>query len=348
MTTGAPRSGSSIARFISWQRDFNGVSDDRLRSQAAVLAGIETLVGGSADSCTSQQFAAYLEGLSASGLAPNTVRKQANMARPFFKWAWREGLIDADRAMRLAEVRNPAGSTGMSKPNPYSRREIEQLWRDLDTTYPRTTDGMLRRWQRGTSAWPRVWRHAAGLQAEAIFLLALHAGMRKDEIYRSEIDDIHFDLEYVVVHGAAKGASGGDYRVREVPMTEDLRAAMCRWLEFRTLLKLTHDRPWLVLNPRAHPNSTIPGLLFDPISERGMARVAGDLGKGYQLQRLRHTCATEWLRAGVKLELVSQLLGHATISQTLAYAKIVPDDVGRATRQAESNFSRATTRKAAA
>lgn len=343
-----PVSGSTIDSFLAWQRDFNGVAAARLRDQRKVLDELEAFTGAAAEATTSVQFGAFLESLSASGYVPNTVRWKGNMIRPFFKWAWRAGLITAEDALRLADVPNPAGSSGSSTPRPYSRREIEQMWRDLDTTYPRTTDPMLRRWQRGTSKWPRVWRHGAGLQSEAILLLALHAGMRKDEIFRSEIDDIHYDNDYLVVYGAAKGSSGGDYRQREVAMTTELRAAIRAWFDFRTLMKLTHDRPWVVLNPRAHPNSTIPGSLFDPMSERGMERVAKEIGRGYSLQRLRHTCATELLRAGVELENVSKFLGHASISQTLQYAKISPDDVARSTRRAEATFSKATTRRMAA
>ena len=60
----------------------------------------------------------------------------------------------------------------------------------------------------------------------------------------------------------------------------------------------------------------------------------------WQLHRFRHTSATMWLRAGVKLELVSRYLGHARIQQTLAYAELIRDDIQVAVERNESRFAR--------
>jgi site-specific recombinase XerD len=61
----------------------------------------------------------------------------------------------------------------------------------------------------------------------------------------------------------------------------------------------------------------------------------------WELHRFRHTCGTEWLRAGMELELVSKLLGHANITQTLGYAQIVSDDVHRSAMRHHDTFTRA-------
>jgi hypothetical protein len=44
--------------------------------------------------------------------------------------------------------------------------------------------------------------------------------------------------------------------------------------------------------------------------------------KGYSLHCLRHTCATELLNAGMRLECLQQLLGHSTVEQTRRYARL--------------------------
>ncbi len=44
--------------------------------------------------------------------------------------------------------------------------------------------------------------------------------------------------------------------------------------------------------------------------------------KGYSLHGLRHTCATELLNAGMRLECLQQLLGHSTVEQTRRYARL--------------------------
>jgi len=49
---------------------------------------------------------------------------------------------------------------------------------------------------------------------------------------------------------------------------------------------------------------------------------AGLAPKGYSLHCLRHTCATELLNAGMRLECVQQLLGHSSIEMTRRYARL--------------------------
>ena len=61
---------------------------------------------------------------------------------------------------------------------------------------------------------------------------------------------------------------------------------------------------------------------------------AGLEHKGYSLHSLRHTFATNMLNAGMRLEVLQQLLGHLSIEVTLRYAKV--SDVTR-----ENEFFRA-------
>jgi integrase/recombinase XerD len=49
---------------------------------------------------------------------------------------------------------------------------------------------------------------------------------------------------------------------------------------------------------------------------------AGLESKGYSLHSLRHTFATTMINAGLRLEVLQQLLGHLTIDITLQYARI--------------------------
>jgi site-specific recombinase XerC len=44
--------------------------------------------------------------------------------------------------------------------------------------------------------------------------------------------------------------------------------------------------------------------------------------RGYTLHCLRHTCASELLNAGMRLECLQQLLGHSSIEMTRRYARL--------------------------
>ena len=49
---------------------------------------------------------------------------------------------------------------------------------------------------------------------------------------------------------------------------------------------------------------------------------AGLSESGYTLHSLRHTCASELLNAGMRLECLQQLLGHSSIEMTRRYARL--------------------------
>jgi hypothetical protein len=49
---------------------------------------------------------------------------------------------------------------------------------------------------------------------------------------------------------------------------------------------------------------------------------AGLADKGYTLHCLRHTCATELLNAGMRIECLQQLLGHSKLEVTRIYARL--------------------------
>lgn len=337
----------AAARFVAWQRDYNGISDDRLRRITRALNDLGMIVGGPAEQATGADFSGWLESLAATGLHPNTVRQRGNVVRPFFRWAQREGLIDAARYMDLADVPNPRGATGESKPRPYTRKDVAKLWRELDAAWP-ASPSFVKRYVAGRSKYPRVWRHAMGLQINAIVHLCLHAGMRREEVFRAHLDDIHPDNAYVIVRGVKKGREGEE-ALREVPMTVELRRAVAAWLEFRALLGPTHERPWLVLHPKATPNA-IAQCASHPLNPMGWTRfrvLLAELGSGWEYHRLRHTYATELLRAGMPIENLKNLLGHSRIQQTMAYTKIVPQDDERHLRRVEDVFTRALAREAA-
>lgn len=331
---------------------YHGISDDRQRMVRRVLADLAHDAGKPAELVGHEEFRSFLAGQLAGGLHVNTVRKHANALRPFFEWGWRKGLIDDGRYLRLRDVENPRGSTGRSTPRPYSRKELDAFWRALDARWPLDREEhWVRRFERGLSRYRRVWPLATRRQLDAMVRLALDCGMRRDEVFRAQLDDIHPDNAYVVVRGARKGTGDREARIREVPYTEAARAAMAEWLQMRTVVMgafgEAHESVWLALHPSASPNNPmLPSSPAAPMRHRAFKSQLATVG-GYELHRFRHTCATERLRSGMKLENLQRFLGHGSLQQTLAYAEIVRDDIHRDALRTESAFAEAVGQRAA-
>jgi integrase len=321
----------TIEAFRLQYQVYHGVGDGKARSwgrmQRQKIAEFAFYTDKPMAEWTGEDFQTYLARKVDEGLHVNTVRKYANALRSFFGWAYATKRLTADQYLQLKSVRNPRGSTGQSTPKPYTRAELEQFWRDLDERLPIPPNiaNLRKRWIKGTTRWPRIWRYALRLEIEAIVSLALHCGLRHFEIYQLKPDDLHYDNEYVVVTG-----KGG--KVRAVPYTEPARKAVKAWLDMRILMRPEDPTAtWLSCHTHAWNERMAPQRFEELLPTVGP----------YKLHRFRHTFATERLRHGVPLEIVSRVLGHATTQQTLAYAEIVKSDVAREMSRTEEDFVKA-------
>lgn len=324
-----------IERFCDETHAYNSISPGRAKQQRTILRRFETELDTPAHETTPRQLQAWMASLIEDGLAPSSTAAYGALIKPFYKWLWQEGLMDGDTYLRLKAV--PLPRVGPQQPKPYNRRELMRFWAELEHQWPMVDAYWWGRWRRRTSPWKRVWTEAMNVQVNAIVALALDCGLRKHEIHSVSIEDIHPDNQYVIVQ------RGKGDKMREVPHTDASRLAVHRWLELRTDVMATfgakdHDHPWLALDPRGANNKANP---VPPMSKDRAEALMYRLGSGWEYHRFRHTCATEWLRAGMELELVARLLGHTGTAMTLRYAEIVNKDVHAAAERASAKFARA-------
>lgn len=160
-----------------------------------------------------------------------------------------------------------------------------------------------------------------GRRNAAAILVMADSGVRSEELRRLRIEHVNPQTGSVLVRGkGAKdrvafvspptleasrdylamrpGVSGSDYLFAD---------ALGRPLKARHLVQILHrlsHRAGLPANRRLHPHA------------------------------LRHWAATSWIRAGMGLDQVRRLLGHSTLSTTLHYLSLVPEDLQRAHRDA--------------
>lgn len=327
-----------LDRFRREYQEYHRLSSNRISTTQNCLLELEDHAGKELLRCDADDIRSFLAHLS-ERLDVNTIRKRLNMIRPFYGWAWDAKLIDSDTYMGIRRVAAPRGATNQGLPRPYSKAELAKFRVELARTYPEVEGRYWKRWRSGSTPYRRIQPHAFCIQTEAIVALALHCGLRCQEIYRASIDDIHHDNAYVVVRYAKDHENGGKFR--EVPHTAASREAIRRWLELRgELLRRTdlyprgkHEFPWLCL---MHKN-----IALKPMRWNRFRLLLGSIGSGWELHRFRHTYGTEMLRATKRLEIVSRLLGHARIQQTLGYAELVRDDLQEAVERAEANFMEA-------
>lgn len=187
-----------------------------------------------------------------------------------------------------------------------------------------------RRWQKGDTPYSRIRKHAIRLQLDAVISLALHGGLRRREILALHVDDLHYDNAYIVVWSGERWNSS----YREVPYTEEARAAVRAWLDFRACMGVKHDAPWL--------NLWATKTARDPLGPDTFAKLlSAYVAPNLSYRRLRHTCGIAWLKAGMKLWEVQRFLGHASLRDTLPYGEAVEASLQGKVERGQGSFSAA-------
>jgi site-specific recombinase XerD len=300
------------------------------------LRELNTFIGAKPiEEATDNDLRAWMVSMLNGDLSPNTVGFALKCVKPFYRWLWQRRIITAESHDRIRQVKQPRGAGG-GKPRPYSTNELGQFWDDLDAKWPYMDPDLferrLARLRKGTMGPVRLRRAMMRFQVDVIVELALVCGLRSVEIYRLNVDDLHPDNHYLVVHGKRENQND---KIREVPYPDSTREAVKKWFRCRRALGITSSLPWVLAR-----GSMTEEMTFDTLG-RLMARI----GDGWELHRFRHTCATLRLRAGMDLHALQRFLGHATIQQTLMYAELLSGDIHKAAAKTEDKFQVSIRRK---
>jgi integrase len=161
-----------------------------------------------------------------------------------------------------------------------------------------------------------VWRRARGYpewpvderdHMTTIVVLAINTGLRRGEIFGLRGADLDLDRAHLTVRGT--GAKSG--QTRYVPLNQEALNAL---------------KAWPTPDPTAY---VFPGEIEDaPLTDiktawREIVKTAKL--KDFTFHDLRHTFASKLVMAGVDLNTVRELLGHADITMTVRDAHLAPE-----------------------
>lgn len=142
----------------------------------------------------------------------------------------------------------------------------------------------------------------------ALILLLLHTGMRIGELLRVKMVDIIQPERKILLYLGEKNFHG-----RVVYYSSEAEHALNQWLADRN-----QKSDYLFYGSAGQELSYVAAWMI----MRKYVQKAGLEQRGYSLHSLRHTFATNMLNAGLRLEILQQLLGHLSINFTLQYARL--------------------------
>jgi site-specific recombinase XerD len=146
-----------------------------------------------------------------------------------------------------------------------------------------------------------------GARNYAIMLLLARLGLRSIEVARMQLEDLDWHAGELEVRGKAR-------RHDRLPLPADVGQALAGYLALRG----KRDSRHVFLTLKA-PTRAIRADLVGDVVQRACLR-AGIAHVG--AHRLRHTFASELLRAGASIVDISQLLRHSDLATTAIYAKV--------------------------
>jgi len=139
----------------------------------------------------------------------------------------------------------------------------------------------------------------------ALFLCLYHAGMRKNEVFHLQWNDIFFNYNLIKV------TKGKGNKERFIPMSKQLKDALLNLKSLRT-----------DVNPLVFPSPQTGNPLTD--IRKAIQRITKKAGIERKISphQLRHTFATHLLEQGIDIRAIQALLGHEQITTTQIYTKV--------------------------
>ncbi|NMX62782.1 site-specific integrase [Pseudomonas sp. WS 5079] len=141
---------------------------------------------------------------------------------------------------------------------------------------------------------------------KAMVLVSLNTGMRRGELFDLKWSAVNFDTKTITVAGATTKTSD----TRHIPMNRETIGVLEAWK------KQVSESPYVF------PGQG--GGRFEDVKSAWLKLLERAQIDGFRWHDMRHDFASRLVMAGVPLNTVRDLLGHADIKMTLRYAHLAP------------------------
>jgi site-specific recombinase XerD len=153
---------------------------------------------------------------------------------------------------------------------------------------------------------------ATGRRDDAVLVTLARLGLRAGEVAALRLEDVDWHAGELVIAGKGR-------RAERLPLPADVGEAIVAYLQSGRPAT-AQDRSLFVRVRAPHRGLTggaITQIVFAAASRCGLGPIHS--------HRLRHTAATQMLRAGASLEEIGQVLRHRHVLTTAIYAKVDRD-----------------------
>ena len=218
---------------------------------------------------------------------PKTVSGNVSSVRLFLRFLVMRGVLQNDLSHVLPTIRVPQNS---DIPSVWHPDLVVRLLEVIDRSSP------------------------IGKRDYAILLLAYRLGLRVSDIHTLTLDEINWQSATIDFTQCKNQTP------LSLPLPEEVGEALIDYLKFGRP-KTRHREVFLRLKRPFRPFRSKTHLYGIMTHWRQVAAIKFRTPQRKGLHSLRHTLATQLLRAETPINVISDILGHATTASTLIYAK---------------------------
>jgi integrase len=233
--------------------------------------------------------AVFSDFLASNGhMAPGSLALVAGVLRWFMRYLFVQGVVDRDWSERVPRFRRARPER---LPSIWTPEEVEALLASVDRA------------------------SAVGKRDYAVLLLACRLGMRAGDIRALRLENLCWESAQIEFEQAKTG------KKVTLPLSEEVGQALIDYLRHGRPVSqsrevfLRHQAPYEALGW----DNRLNGIITKHRRRAGI-RPLPERARG--MHSLRHTVATRMLGAGVPLETIADVLGHASLDTTRIYARV--------------------------
>jgi integrase len=144
----------------------------------------------------------------------------------------------------------------------------------------------------------------------ALFYLLLFCGLRREEIIMLQVRDFDFERKLLTIRSETSKSG----RTRQIPLHSTCIMYAKDYLHTRK----TYTTPYFIVSSTRDERLTYHGL------KHIVQKLSQASGIPFHLHQFRHTFAVNFLKTSNNVAKLRQLLGHKSITMTLAYLRCLP------------------------
>lgn len=241
------------------------------------------------------------------GIAPSTITRNLAEVRAMFNRAVDWGFLEQSPLIKFKMQKFDNARTRYLSVSEEAKLRLSLSQRDHRIKLSRKNGNQWRA-ERGYDLYPDISTLKFGDYLTPIVLLALNTGMRKGELFGLQWEHINFELNQLTV--ITENSKSG--KARYIPLNEQAIQLLKDWSN-----QTKSNKGIVFSSSNGHKLSDIKKSWMNLLKATGVSN--------FVFHDLRHTFASKLVMAGVDLNTVRELLGHADIKMTLRYTHLAPE-----------------------